>query len=119
LKGAHVIVYSADAEADRAFFRDVLELRDIDIGGGWLLFALPPTELAVHPAATPGGKHELYFICDDIEAFRQEMMRPSVPVSEVSEEGWGALVSWTLPGGSDIGVYQSHHPQAHEVSPSP
>lgn len=117
IRGAHVIVYSEDAEADRAFFRDVLGFPHVDIGSGWLLFALPPAEVAVHP--THGDMpHELYLICDDVAVFRDDMVARGVRVSDVQEEGWGALVSVTLPGGGQIGVYEARHPLAHEVGRS-
>jgi catechol 2,3-dioxygenase-like lactoylglutathione lyase family enzyme len=106
--GAHVIVYSKDAEADRAFFRDVLGYRSVDAGHGWLIFALPPAEVAVHPAED-NGVHELYFMCDDVKVFMGEMKTKGVVCSDVQELRWGSLTHVTLPGGGQIGVYQPKH----------
>jgi catechol 2,3-dioxygenase-like lactoylglutathione lyase family enzyme len=109
LTGAHAIVYSTDADADRAFFRDVLGFPFVDAGHGWLIFALPPAEVAVHPASG-GGRHELFLMCDDVEAFRAEMESKGVSTSAVREERWGSITDITLPGGGTIGVYQPKHP---------
>ena len=108
LTGAHAIIYSSNADADRAFFRDVLKLKNVDGGGGWLIFALPPAEVAVHPAAENGG-HELYLICDDVAAFVSEMRQRCVSCSAVTEQRWGLLTEVTLPGGGKLGVYQPRH----------
>ncbi|MEO1229871.1 MAG: extradiol dioxygenase [Myxococcota bacterium] len=105
IDGAHVVVHSTDAEADRLFLRDVLGLPGVDVGGGWLTFGLPPTEVAVHPAGA-SGRHELFFLCSDIERFLGRMGELEVPVSALEEEPWGRLVRITLPGGGQIGVYQ-------------
>src|SRR5579884_1934473 len=96
--GAHVILYSRDAEADRAFLKDVLGLQSVDVGHGWLIFALPPAEVAVHP--TEGsGSHELYLMCDDVKAFVAEMKKKKLSCSAIQEESWGSLTYVTLPGG--------------------
>ena len=108
LTGAHAILYSSNADADRAFFRDVLKLENVDVGDGWLIFALPPAEVAVHPAAE-GGRHELYLMCDDIAAFVGEMKTHGVSCSAVSDQGWGLLTEVTLPGGGKLGIYQPRH----------
>jgi catechol 2,3-dioxygenase-like lactoylglutathione lyase family enzyme len=109
LIAAHVIIYSADAEADRAFFRDVLGLDSVDAGGGWLIFALPPAELAVHPHAT-GGAHELYFMCDDIHATLDDLRARGVEiVRDVSSERFGLLTAIRLPGGSELQLYEPRH----------
>jgi catechol 2,3-dioxygenase-like lactoylglutathione lyase family enzyme len=107
LSGAHVILYSRDAEADRAFFRDVLGFPHVDVGHGWLIFGLPPAEVAVHPAEAP--EHELFLMCDDLQAFIAEMKAKNVPCSEVHQQAWGALTNLTLPGGGTLGVYQPRH----------
>jgi catechol 2,3-dioxygenase-like lactoylglutathione lyase family enzyme len=109
ITGAHVIVYSADAEADRAFIRDVLGFESVDAGGGWLIFALPPAEAAVHPAE-PGGRHELYLMCDDVEAEVERLHGAGVDAGEVSDQGWGRLATITLPGGGNLGLYEPRHP---------
>lgn len=109
IHGAHVIVYSKDAEADRAFFRDVLKYPFADAGHGWLIFALPPAEVAVHPS-DKNDVHELYLMCDDVRAFIADMKAKNVACSPVHEERWGSLTQVTLPGGGKIGVYQPKHP---------
>jgi catechol 2,3-dioxygenase-like lactoylglutathione lyase family enzyme len=112
VSGAHAIVYSRDAEADRAFFRDVLGLAHVDAGGGWLIFALPPSEVAVHPGEEDGG-HELYLTCDDLQATVKALKAKKAKVSPVRSLQWGDLVQVTLPGGGEIGLYQPKHPLAH------
>jgi catechol 2,3-dioxygenase-like lactoylglutathione lyase family enzyme len=109
--GAHVIVYSTDAEADRAFFHDVLGFTSVDAGHGWLIFALPPAEAAFHPAEE-NGRHELYLMCDDIAAEIESLAAKGITCSDVHEERWGSLVSITLPGGGMLGLYQPKHPVA-------
>jgi catechol 2,3-dioxygenase-like lactoylglutathione lyase family enzyme len=109
--GAHVIVYSKDATADRAFFRDVLGFSSVDAGHGWLIFALPPAEVAVHPAEENAG-HELYFMCDDLNAEIAALGEKDVRCSEVEEARWGSVTKIGLPGGSEVGLYQPKHPVA-------
>ena len=109
LHGAHVIIYSKDAEADRAFFRDVLKYESVDAGHGWLIFALPPAELAVHPAEE-NGAHELFFMCDDVGAFIAAMKSNGVTCSPIDEQRWGSITRLTLPGGGKLGIYQPKHP---------
>ena len=106
--GAHVIIYSQDAEADRRLFKDVLKLSNVDVGGGWLIFALPPAEAAFHPHEKSHA-HELYLMCDDIELSRRSLSDAGVSSAEVTDEGWGLLSSFMLPGGSSIGFYQPRH----------
>ena len=108
LTGAHAILYSANADADRAFLRDVLKLEYVDVGGGWLIFALPPAEVAVHPA-TQNDRHELYFMCEDVEDFVAQMKKRGIACSAVKDEGWGLLTQLTLPGGGKLGVYEPRH----------
>jgi catechol 2,3-dioxygenase-like lactoylglutathione lyase family enzyme len=109
--GAYVIVYSNDAAADRAFFRDVLGFSSVDAGGGWLIFALPPAEMAVHPAEG-SARQELYFMCDDLKAEIQALSENGIRCSEVDEARWGSVTSIRLPGGGDVGLYQPKHPTA-------
>jgi catechol 2,3-dioxygenase-like lactoylglutathione lyase family enzyme len=109
IRGAHVVVNSTDAEADRAFFRDVLEYPFVDAGHGWLIFELPPAELAVHPADANGG-HELFLMCDDVEAFMARMSERGIACSDPHRERWGLVTRLTLPGGGALGVYQPAHP---------
>ena len=107
--GAHVIIYSADATADRAFFRDVLGFPSVDAGHDWLIFALPPAELAVHPAES-GGAPELYFMSDDLNADIAVLRDKKVQCSEVEDERWGTVTRIRLPGGGEVGLYQPKHP---------
>ena len=107
--GAHVIVYSNDAAADRAFFEEVLGFSSVDAGHGWLIFALPPAELAVHPA-DEGVPTELYFMCTDLKAQIVTLQGKGVSYSEVEEARWGSVTRIRLPGGADIGLYQPNHP---------
>ena len=109
--GAHVILYSKDADADRDFLRDVLGFSSGDAGHGWLIFALPPAEVAVHPA-DENGRHELYFMCDDLKAEMSALGKKGVPCSEVKKERWGSITRIRLPGGSEIGLYQPKHATA-------
>ena len=112
ISGAHVLIYSRKAEADRAFCRDVLGLDSVDSGGGWLIFALPPSELALHPT-DEADDHELYLLCDDIEATARHLERKGVPLTRpFGEERWGRVTRITLPGGGQIGLYQPKHPLA-------
>ena len=107
LSGAHAIIYSKKAETDRAFFRDVLELPNVDVGGGWLIFGLPPAEVAVHPG--DNGEHELYLMCDDIQEFTKEMKKRKVPCTPIMNRDWGLVCQVTLPGGGELGVYEPRH----------
>jgi catechol 2,3-dioxygenase-like lactoylglutathione lyase family enzyme len=111
ISGAHVIVYSKDVEADRAFFRDLLEFKSVDAGHGWLIFALPPGEAAFHPS-DENGPHELYFMCDSLKAEMDALTKKGVKCSEVHEERWGSITRIRLPGGGEIGLYQPKHPTA-------
>jgi catechol 2,3-dioxygenase-like lactoylglutathione lyase family enzyme len=111
ISAAHVVIYTKDAEADRAFFRDVLGFKSVDAGHGWLIFALPPAEAAFHPSDT-NGVHELYFICDDLKAEMASLFKKDVECSEVQEARWGSITTVRLPGGGAIGLYQPKHPLA-------
>jgi catechol 2,3-dioxygenase-like lactoylglutathione lyase family enzyme len=108
LNGAHAVIYSRDAERDRAFLRDVLGLNGVDAGGGWLIFGLPPAEVAVHPAEE-NDEHELFLMCDDVEGFVAEMRSRGVACSPLQTPGWGVLTQIQLPGGGKLGVYQPRH----------
>jgi catechol 2,3-dioxygenase-like lactoylglutathione lyase family enzyme len=108
--GAHAIVFSRDAEADRAFFRDVLGFDSVDAGGGWLIFSLPPAELAAHPDPA-GGRYELYLMCDDVRATTAELAAKGADIARaVSDEGWGLVTAIRLPGGGELGLYEPRHP---------
>ena len=106
--GAHSIVYSTKPEADRAFLRDVLKLPSVDVGGGWLIFGLPPAEVAVHPSEK-NDVHEFYLMCDDVEAFIATMQKANITCGPVHNQGWGLLTQVLLPGGGHLGVYQPRH----------
>jgi hypothetical protein len=116
--GAHVIIYSKDAEADRAFLKDVLGLGHVDAGDGWLIFRLPPAELAVHPS-TGNDVHELYLMTDDVEEVAASMGARGIETTPISQQSWGMLTRVALPGGGTLGIYQPLHasPAAH-VPPS-
>jgi len=115
ITGSHVIVFSSDPEADRTFFADVLGYPHVDAGGGWLIFKLPPAELAVHPSDGPAG-HELYLMCDDLDATMTDLRATGVDVvGDVSEERWGRLTRIRLPGGGTVGVYEPRHPVAIDL----
>lgn len=111
ITGVHSIVFTKDAEAVRAFFRDVLGFDSVDAGGGWLIFALPPAELGVHPA--DGYEHELYLMCDDIEATRAELEAKGVRFTTgIEQAGFGAMTRFEMPGGGELALYQPRHPTA-------
>jgi catechol 2,3-dioxygenase-like lactoylglutathione lyase family enzyme len=110
ITGMHAIVFSPEAEKVRAFFRDVLSLPSVDAGGGWLIFALPPAELAVHPAEGD-SRHELYLMCDDIHATLAELRGKGVEVAQdVADQGWGLVAAIRLPDGSEFPIYEPRHP---------
>ncbi|HUI09344.1 MAG TPA: extradiol dioxygenase [Bacteroidota bacterium] len=108
ITGAHSIVYSLNPEADRKFFRDVLGLPHVDVGEGWLIFALPPAEVAFHPGEK-NNLHELYLLCDNVEGFVREMGALNVACAPIQDRGWGLLTQLTLPGGGLLGVYEARH----------
>jgi hypothetical protein len=114
ISGTHVLISSKNAEADKAFFRDILKLTNVDVGHGWLIFGLPPSELAVHPASD-NNQHEIYLMCDDIEAFVQQMSKQKITCSNVQDHGYGLFVKVTLPGGGKLGVYQPRHARPKPV----
>jgi hypothetical protein len=116
--GGHSIIYSKNAEADRAFLRDVLRLTHVDVGHGWLIFGLPPAELAVHPAEG-NDRHEFYFMCDDVKAFVSEMSRHNIESAPVQDQGYGLVTSITLPGGGKLGVYQPRHARPASMGTKP
>ncbi len=123
INGAHVLLFSADAETDRNFFRDVLGLKSVDAGHGWLIFALPPAEAAVHPSegSSARDKHamlgaEFYFMCDDLNATMKMLKDKNVACGAVSEERWGIKTTIRLPSGGEVGLYQPKHPTALHLS---
>ena len=110
ISAVHAIIFTRDAEADRAFFRDVLGLPSVDAGGGWLIFSLPPAELAVHP--TDGdAHHELYLMCEDVRATVDELAGKGVEfTAEINDVGFGLMTALRLPGGSELALYEPRHP---------
>jgi len=114
ITGAHAIVYSTNPDADRAFFRDVIRAPSVDVGGGWPIFGLPPSEVAVHPA-DQNDRHVLYLICDDVESFVMEMQDRAVECGPLRDQGWGMLTEVTLPGGGKLGVYQPRHARPKQM----
>jgi catechol 2,3-dioxygenase-like lactoylglutathione lyase family enzyme len=121
INGAHVLLYSNDPDADRAFFRDVLEFRSVDVGHGWLIFALPPAEVAIHPssgdsAQTHGGRKlvgaVLYFMCDNLRGVMGTLAAKGVVFSEIEEAPWGIKTTIRLPSGGEVGLYQPGHATA-------
>jgi len=124
INGAHFLIYSKDAEADRAFFRDVLGFRSVDVGEGWLIFALPPAEIAVHPAGRTFAKRHggqvmmgtvLYLMCDDLEGLIQSLKAKKVKCSEMGTAPWGSYTTISLPSGVEMGLYEPTHPTAHNL----
>src|ERR1035438_8054312 len=111
ISGAHVILSSKDAEGDRNFFRDILRFPSVDAGHGWLIFALPPAEAAFHPSEQ-NGPHELYLLCDDLEAEMKTLADKGVACSPAKQERWGTITRVKLPGGGEVGLYQPSHPTA-------
>jgi catechol 2,3-dioxygenase-like lactoylglutathione lyase family enzyme len=114
ITGVHALIFNPDADATRAFFRDVLGFPAIDVGGGWLIFALPPAELGIHPTDGDGpGQHELYLMCDDLEQTMTELKAKGVEFTKpVSDQGFGRVVSLKIPGGAELALYQPRHPTA-------
>ena len=110
INGVHAVIFTKDAEMLRAFLRDVLELSSVDAGGGWLIFALPPAELAAHPT-DEDGHHELYLMCDDVEATVDELKSKGVEFTgPIADQGFGLMTAIELPGGGELGLYEPRHP---------
>lgn len=110
INGAHVVIHSKDAEADRAFLRETFGFESVDAGHGWLIFALPPAEMAVHPGDL-NDRHELYLMCDDLPTELERLHARGVECAEVTEARWGSITSLRLPGGGEIRLYQPKHPR--------
>ncbi len=115
INGAHSVIFSKSPEADRAFLRDVLELPNVDVGDGWLIFGLPPAEVAVHPSEK-NDVHQFFLMCDDVEAFIAQMKERDVSCDPVQNLGWGQLTNVTLPGGGKLGIYQPRHQRPEPMS---
>jgi len=117
ITGAHSIIYSKNAEADRRFFRDVLKLTNMDVGDGWLIFGLPPPEVAVHPSKK-NDVHEFYLMCDDLHAFIAKLKEHKIAFDPVHDEGYGLVTQLTLPGGGKLGVYEPRHARPKAMKPA-
>jgi len=113
--GGHVMIQSKDDAADKAFFREVLNLPSVDAGGGFLLFALPPSEFAIHEAQD-NGSHEFFLMCEDMAEFLDAMSEAGVAYTEPVNRGWGTITALTLPGGGNLQVYQPHHARPHKAA---
>jgi len=113
--GGHVMIQSRNDAADKAFFRDVLNLASVDAGGGFLLFALPPSEFAVHESDANGG-HEFFLMCEDMEEFLDAMRDAEIAFSAPANRGWGTVTAITLPGGGALNVYEPHHARPHKAA---
>ncbi len=109
--GAHAIIYSTKPDADRAFLRDVLRLRNVDAGDGWLIFALPPAEVAVHPSDT-NDVHRLYLMCSDAGKLVDRMRQTGIACTPLLKRDWGLLTEVTMPGGGTLGIYEPRHKRA-------
>lgn len=110
--GVHAMFYAPEADEARAFFRDVLGLSSVDAGGGWPIFALPPSELGVHPSSS-GPSHQLYLLCDDLDATMKDLAAKGAEfVGEVAQEQWGRVATINVPGGGELGLYEASHPLA-------
>lgn len=116
--GGHSIIYSTNPDVDRAFLRDVLRLTHVDVGGGWLIFGLPPAEVAVHPSEK-NNVHEFYLMVDDVAAFVDQMKSRNIACAPVENQGWGVLTHVTLPGGGTLGVYQPRHARPKPMAAGP
>lgn len=114
INGVHSVIYSRNPEADRAFFRDVLKLPNVDVGDGWLIFGLPPAEVAVHPSERNDAQ-ELYFMCADLDEFLAAMKQHDIAFGPVQNQPWGRLTQIALPGGGKIGVYEPRHARPPSV----
>ena len=117
INGTHILIYSKKAAADKKFFKEVLKCPSVDVGGGWLIFGLPPSELAFHPSPDMTEK-ELYLMCDDIEQFVAEMQKHKIECSRISGQGWGRVTEITMPSGGKIGVYQPRHARPKSMKPA-
>lgn len=115
INGAHAIIYSANADADRAVFKDIFKLTHVDVGHGWLIFGLPPAELAVHPSEG-NDRHELYLMCENVESLVAALSAQGLTCTPVQDQGWGLVTQLTLPGGGRIGIYQPRHARPEPMS---
>ena len=108
INGGHIIIYSRNPEADRDLFRNVLNLSYIDAHDGWLIFKLPPSEVAFHPSGE-NDRHEFYLMTDDLDADIAALRKASVACGEPTQQSWGRATRIKLPGGGNLGLYQPRH----------
>ena len=117
--GAHMLLYSPEADAVRAVFRDVFKFTPVDAGGGWLIFALPPAELGIHPAEGTGAdgvQHKLSLMCDDIHATVDDLEAKGVEfVQAIRDDGFGLTAAFVIPGGPEMMIYEPRHPTAYNI----
>jgi hypothetical protein len=113
--GSHSIIYSKDADADREFLKEIFNFPHVDVGHGWLIFGLPPSEVAVHPSEK-NDHHEFYLMCADVNALVKQLQSKGIECSSIHEERWGSLIHLTLPGGGKLGIYQPKHPRPPATS---
>jgi hypothetical protein len=114
ISGTHSIIYSTKPEKDREFFLNVLKLPNVNVGEGWLIFGLPPSEVAIHPHSK-NNLHEFYLMCDDIKQFKKEMTKHKIACTPVKDHGWGLLSQITLPGGGKLSIYQPRHERPKQM----
>ena len=114
--GAHVVVASSDPEGDQKFFREVLNLSSVDAGGGYIIFGMPASEVSIHESDGKVPQHELYFLCEDVEAFAAEVTGRGMKCSEPQDQGWGVVVQITLPSGAPLNVYQARHARPMDIA---
>jgi hypothetical protein len=114
ITGAHSIIYSRKPDEDRVFLRDILKLPNVDVGHGWLIFGLPPAEVAVHPSGK-NNVHEFYLMCDNIESFIASMQKANIKCTAAQDQGYGIFTQITMPGGGKLGVYQPRHARPKSV----
>ena len=119
IRGTHALIYAEDADAARAFFRDVLDLPNVEAGKGWLIFRLPPAELGIHPVGPDehrSGAHQLSLMCDDIEATVAELTKKGVQfTTPIEDEGYGLITTMVVPGGAELALYEPRHPVAYDL----
>ena len=117
INGAHILISSTNGDADRAFLKDILGLPHVDVGDGWLIFGLPPSEVAVHPGKN--DEHELFFMCENMGAFADTLKAKGIECAPAADQGWGVVSSFLLPGGGKINVYEPRHPRPHVMGAAP
>jgi hypothetical protein len=108
INGAHIIIYSRDAEADKNFIKSILKFQYVDVNNGWLIFKLPPAEVAVHPS-DENDLHEFYLMTDSLDSEIKTLKKEGVECDSVTQQGWGRSTRLKLPGGGSLGLYEPRH----------